>query len=85
MNLDLPNWMIEALTGVDVPVDSSATTLVFDTPLPLWVWLLILSAALTIAWWSYRRLSGTSNTSTRSMRGVLVVLRTCSLLLVTVL
>ena len=85
MNLDLPNWMIEALTGVDVPVDSSATTLVFDTPLPLWAWLLILSAALTIAWWSYRRLSGTSNTSTRSMRGVLVVLRTCSLLLVTVL
>ncbi len=85
MNLDLPHWMIEALTGVDVPADSSATTLVFDTPLPLWAWLLIVSAALTIAWWSYRRLSGTSNTSTRSMRGVLVALRTCSLLLVTAL
>jgi hypothetical protein len=69
----------------DVPTDVDAIRVVFERPLPAWGWFLVVAAALGIGFWSYRRLTGGSRTSSRIWRGVLAVVRAAILVLVAIL
>lgn len=71
------DWIV----GGDVPTDTDAVSLVFERPLPAWAWLIASVVAVLIAWWSYRRLQGTTRHLSRALRGVLVVLRVLALML----
>ena len=80
--------LIEGLVRVfvgEVPRDVEAVRLVFERPLPAWGWFLSVMGALAVGWWSYRRLTGGSRTSSRVWRGSLAVVRAAVLVLVALL
>ncbi|MFM2164344.1 MAG: hypothetical protein RL325_781 [Planctomycetota bacterium] len=74
----IAEWFVQG----DAPRDAGAVTLVFERPMPAWAWLIVAVGSLAVALWSYRRLQGTGKPLSRSLRGVLVALRACVLLLV---
>ena len=78
MTAEILKWILPG----EVPVDSTAVRIVFERPLPAWAWLLVVAGAIAVAVWSYRRLQGANRTFSRAVRTALVVLRSCSLVLV---
>ncbi len=77
--------IVEWLLDGDVPSDAGSVSIVFERPLPAWGWLLIAVGSFLLAWWSYRRLQGTTQVLSRPLRSVLVVLRTATLMLLALL
>lgn len=80
--------LIEGLVRVfvgEVPRDVEAVRLVFERPLPAWGWFLSVMGALAVGWWSYRRLTGGSRTSSRVWRGSLAIVRAAVLVLAALL
>lgn len=77
MNNAFTRWLLD----VDViPSDASEVYLVWERPLPAWVWVLVVLLAMLFAAWSYSRLSGK-----RTGRLVLAGARAFVLLLVVLL
>lgn len=77
--------LVRAFVTGESPSDATAVRLVFERPLPSWAWLLVIVAACMVALWSYRRLKGSTQRLSRALRGVLVVLRACTLVLLALL
>ena len=77
--------LVDLLVSGDAPSDSTGMRIVFERPLPEWAWLLVVVAAFLVALWSYRRLQGTSRRLSRVLRGFLVILRACAIVLLAVL
>jgi hypothetical protein len=71
------DWLL-GLSNVSTADDSLA--LGWRYPLPTWVWVMIVIAAGSVAWWSYRHLMGR-----REIRYALATLRTLLIVLVAVL
>ncbi len=69
--LDLDTLGVRGLEGVEFS---------FERPLAPWAWALVIAGALGLAWWSYRRLTGS-----RVMRAALCVLRAALLVALVVL
>ncbi|MCE2884331.1 MAG: hypothetical protein LW806_05450 [Planctomycetaceae bacterium] len=81
----MPIEMLVRVFVGEVPRDVEAVRLVFERPLPAWGWFLSVMGALAVGWWSYRRLTGGSRTSSRVWRGSLAVVRAAVLVLVALL
>ena len=77
--------LIDLLVSGDAPSDSTGMRIVFERPLPEWAWLLVVVAAFLVALWSYRRLQGATKRLSRVLRGFLVMLRACAIVLLAVL
>jgi hypothetical protein len=69
--LDLDSLGLRGLDGIEFS---------FERPLAPWAWALVIAAALGLAWWSYRRLTGS-----RVMRAILCALRAALLVALVVL
>ena len=77
--------LVEWIVGERMPADTGAMGFVFERPMPGWAWFLVVIAAMAIGVWSYRRLSGSTNRTTRAMRGFLAGVRASVLVLAALL
>lgn len=74
------NELLLRLLDLDTLSLDSGAEFSFERPLPPWAWALVVAAALSLAWWSYRRLTGSG-----AMRVVLAALRATLLVALVVL
>ena len=80
----LADRVLERLVALVVetpPAGTEGMSLVFDRPIPSWVWLFVVVAAVAVAVWSYRRLALSRTGWTRGVRVAVVVARTIAILL----
>ena len=77
--------LVEWIVGERMPAETGAMGFVFERPMPGWAWFLVVIAAIAIGVWSYRRLSGSTNRTTRAMRGFLAGVRASVLVLAALL
>lgn len=74
------NELLARLLDLETLSLDSGAEFSFERPLPPWAWALVVAGALSLAWWSYRRLTGPG-----AMRVALASLRALTLVAIVVL